>query len=179
MRRWAPAPALLLWALGSCTAPNPDQVSGSGGGSCVGGRRGCIGARPVECPSGGGSLAVASCPSGATCDHGLCLPPAGAAFCITDGDCDHGRVCTAVVDPQVRGVLSSYCLPPEGVTGGAAPCSDDRECQTNLCVGPTPAARVCLRTCRLDTECPSGSGCRALAATITGVAGTVHGCVPL
>ena len=167
------ASVLLASCLCACTAVNPDYL---GSTACIEGQRGCVGSRPVACGSDR-ALRSAACQSGAACADGRCVAPASAAPCFSDKDCMGGRVCTALVDSTRPAVISTFCLPPEGITDGAEACRGAQECRSGLCVG-SGAQPVCLRACQRDSDCSAGTRCQNFDVEITGVRGTIHGCEP-
>ena len=169
------AMAVLATGLIACTAPNPEYFDPAG--SCSVGQRGCVGTRPVIC-SAQGALETVACPTGAGCVGGNCVQPAEASPCFSDRDCSGGRVCTAVVDGTRLGVISTFCVAPEGITDGAQACRGPHECRSALCL-PSGGLSICYRACQLDSDCSSGTRCNSFDVEISGVRGTIRGCRPV
>src|SRR5262245_25178946 len=109
------AAVLLALALAACTADNPEFL-GHSATSCNEGVRGCLTTRAVVCQDH--TLTTVWCPSGAVCASGRCVQPDAAPPCFSDRDCKGGRVCSAVVDATRPQMISTFCLPPEGITEG-------------------------------------------------------------
>lgn len=168
--------ALLGIALCSCTDANPDYLDPES--ACRAGQRGCVGTRPVLCQSDG-TLATVACPTGAACAGGSCVQTASAPPCFSDRDCSGGRVCGAVVDATRPGVISTFCIAPEGLTEGVQACRGPQECRTALCLPAASGATLCYRACQSDGDCSAGTRCNNVEVEITGVRGTIRGCQPV
>jgi hypothetical protein len=164
----------------ACTAPNPEYLPPAAVTACTLGERSCVGRRPVECdsagPDAGTVLKNAICPSAATCDAGLCDPPAGAHSCHRDADCPSGETCTGFVS---AGAVATFCAQADGATPGAERCTASPQCRSSLCAPPAAgASAICFLACQSNVDCPTLNVCKSFDVTITGVRGRLHGCAP-
>lgn len=122
----------------------------------------------------------ADCPAGYTCratdlptDSGsvtidVCVPELSP--CLSDNDCSNEEVCT--VDRQTDLVLG--CDDPVGDGTVGESCSDDAECQSNLCLNGT-----CSAPCEAPNDCnDAGSTCEGTTVTTGNGDADLNACVP-
>jgi len=75
-----------------------------------------------------------------------------SARCVDDKSCAAGFKCD-------RGKPFSFCVKPGGLAVGW-PCGSGFDCQSGLCVVASgPFSRVCSKSCKTTTDCPTGTGC--------------------
>jgi len=168
--------AILALASG-CTEPNPNYDPDAAAALCLSGQRRCgpAGQTQVCVPQSDDVLVWTDdyCPNAAVCAAGSCGPPAGAATCQRDADCG-ADLCVVFVHD---GVLGTYCAPATGPQAGSAPCAEHAECRSGLCQTPGSGGKICFAACAETTDCTGALTCQAAEVTVSGIRGTIRGCL--
>jgi hypothetical protein len=175
--RAAPRLALLLVGLvPACTEPNPSYDPDAAAALCERGQRRCGAAGQTQvCVPQSDDLLVWTddyCPSGAVCAGGVCAPPAGAAACARDADCG-ADVCVVFVQGST---LGRFCAPATGTAAGSAPCATHADCRSGLCQLGT-GGKTCFSACTETTDCTGAPTCQDAEVTVSGIRGTIRGCL--
>jgi hypothetical protein len=150
--------------LAGCTEPNPFYTDAG----CTAGKRQCSGQVAQVCvPANSATSYVAdrTCPTGSTCQSGLCV---GGQSCTTT--CENDKVCSVLVAAGGTS-LGNYCITRVGTRTGA--CGKDADCASGVCL----KQGICYRACRKRADCVL-LDCGELTLTINGVQGKIQGCVP-
>lgn len=175
--RPAPLLALLLLALApACTEPNPNYDPDAAAALCESGQRRCgpAGQTQVCVPQPDSALAWTDdyCPAAAVCASGLCGPPVGAPACERDADCG-ADLCVVFVQ---AGTLARCCAPATGTQAGSAPCATHAECRSGLCQTGS-GGKLCFAACAETTDCSGALTCQDAEVTVSGIRGTIRGCL--
>ncbi|HEY3355163.1 MAG TPA: hypothetical protein VGQ83_18060 [Polyangia bacterium] len=174
------ARGLVLWAalgaVAACTGANPDYDPDAASAICTGGQRRCGAAGPEVCAqqaSGGYDWAQDFCPAGGRCDNGHCAAPAGATACVRNADCG-AQVCVVFVSGAG---LGRFCAPATGSIIGGGACQTSSDCLSGLCQKQATGGALCYTACAEAGDCNGGRTCQQADVTITGVRGTIQGCM--
>ena len=106
-----------------------------------------------ERTDGGGRECIDSrdCPTGATCEGGICVAPDERRECETAADCPPEYTC------EDRGAVR-ICIPPDVTpTMDCGDCPFPNECRDGVCVAPDETGDVC----EFDPECGEDHLCIA------------------
>ena len=107
---------------------------------------------------------------------GLCSPPTSSrARRASDDDCDPGQGCR----PQLGGPdgLENRCAYGDGFSGPAAPCDEDADCRSGLCLAPGGTPALCYGACTDDADCGPGAVCSTYTFDLPdGGTATLPGC---
>jgi hypothetical protein len=176
MRAAGLSAVLFLLVAPACTEPNPNYDPDAAAALCASGQRRCgpAGQTQVCIPQSQGELVWTDdyCPAGAACAAGRCGPPAGAPACARDADCG-ADVCVVFVDGTT---LGRFCAPATGPQAGSAPCATHAECRSGLCQTGT-GGKVCFAACAETTDCTGTFACQDAEVTVSGIHGTIRGCL--
>jgi hypothetical protein len=160
----------------ACTGPNPNYDPDAAAALCERGQRRCgaSGQTQVCIPQTGDELLWTDdyCPNAAVCAAGRCGPPAGAASCGRDADCG-ADLCVVFVAGTT---LATSCAPATGTQAGSAPCAEHTDCRSGLCQMGT-GGKICFAACAETTDCPDDLTCQAAEVTVSGIRGTIRGCL--
>lgn len=183
--RFLLAAVSLLFLLLACTERNPsyDVLA-----YCNAGQRRCLDQKVVLIcqpdstwpDSDAGSAWFTTCWDETECIEGVCAPDSTASsrICQKSSECDSGRVCTLLLNPDSLDMVGAYCVTPPypaGRTGGMA-CQTPEDCLSGRCT-----RNVCFEACTEQTDCSNTlHECQPLSVTIDGIRAqnTVLGCVP-
>ncbi|PJB48225.1 MAG: hypothetical protein CO108_02705 [Deltaproteobacteria bacterium CG_4_9_14_3_um_filter_63_12] len=147
---------------GACvTSCTPNPCSELNKGQCVVGSSGvlCLCDTGFELDTSGNCVPSAgSCPTGFTCEAGVCVDRGDVGFnCALDGDCGSGLTCSSVlpsgtcsgcgVCPTGQTCLAGYCLRP---CVDASDCAGDMVCRNHYCG---------RKDCASGADCGTGATC--------------------
>ena len=161
----------------ACTEPNPNYDPDAAAALCERGQRRCgpAGQTQVCVPQTEDVLVWTDdyCPADAVCAAGLCGPPAGAGTCERDADCG-ADLCVVFVEGPT---LGRFCAPATGSQAGSAPCATHADCRSGLCQTAT-GGKICFAACADTTDCTGTLTCQDAEVTVSGIRGTIRGCLP-
>ena len=169
--------ALVTCALAAaCTEPNPNFDPDAAAALCQRGQRRCgpAGQSQVCVPQSDDVLVWTDdyCPMGAVCAAGRCGPPAGAASCARDADCG-ADLCVVFVDGTT---LGRFCAPATGTQAGSGACATHADCRSGLCQTAT-GGKICFAACTDTIDCTGDRTCQDAKVTVSGISGTIRGCL--
>lgn len=107
--------------------------------------------------------------SGGTRDVDICVP-APPSPCSNPSDCDPDELCSVVVESDGTG-LESVCIPKTGGVSVGNSCSDDSDCNSQLCVNGH-----CSTPCDTRSDCAGNQLCRDNSITKSGETDTFQVC---
>lgn len=110
--------------------------------------------------------------SGGTRTEKICVPSPPKS-CDIQADCDEGRSCAIVVEADGSG-LESVCIPDPGGVGTGNSCSDDEDCNSQLCLDGN-----CADPCLNRSQCANDQVCSTKTIEKDGETGTFDVCETL
>ncbi len=168
--------SLVLLLAPACTEPNPNYDPDAAAALCESGQRRCgpVGQTQVCIPQSPEELVWTDdyCPTGAQCVDGRCGPPAGATACVRDADCG-ADLCVVFVQGST---LARFCAPATGTLAGSAPCATHADCRSGLCQSGS-GGKVCYAACADTSDCTGTLTCQDAQVTVSGIGGTIKGCL--
>jgi hypothetical protein len=161
----------------ACTGPNPNYDPDAAAALCERGQRRCgAGGQTQVCvPQTADELVWTDdyCPNAAVCAEGRCGPPAGATSCARDTDCG-ADLCVVFVEGAT---LARFCAPATGSQAGSAPCAAHADCRSGLCQTAN-GGKICFSACADESDCSGDRTCQDAQVTVSGISGTIRGCLP-
>ncbi len=134
-----------LIALAQCTETNcGSSQPACGNGACEAGET--ASSCPVDCKVGGACTSSSQCPSGASCQAGICKVSGGG--CTSNSQCPSGQTCQAGV---CKGSSGGTCSPA---------CTGNATCQNGICTTATSGSckgncggQDSANSCYCDDDC--------------------------
>jgi hypothetical protein len=109
-------------------------------------------------------------------DVGFCQEPSTwLDECTSNEDCGEGLGCRLGYDSDAKEPLT-YCDYTDATGGALAPCDEDEDCLSGICLGYDQQPTYCYGMCEVDADCGFGT-CREITFGLQGGGSfTVAGC---